>query len=141
MASVVLAASNQASLTSSVWSGWTGAPHDLLLVAEVNMEKKLHIVNYPRMELSKPTVVCSSQCLAILQICLRLYHILVGSLRYKCGWSWLQSLHQLFFQVVLAGTKTKTVAAVKDLIYTGTCYLDEVIQSKSDCITYLTSDF
>ena len=39
MASVVLAASNQASLTFSVWSGWTGTLHDLLLVAEVNMEK------------------------------------------------------------------------------------------------------
>ena len=30
------------------------------------------------------------------------------------------------FQVVLAGTSTKAVAAVKDLIYSGTCHLDEV---------------
>ena len=29
-------------------------------------------------------------------------------------------------QVVLAGTSIKAVAAVKDLIYSGTCHLDEV---------------
>ena len=34
------------------------------------------------------------------------------------------------FQVVLAGTSTKAVAAVKDLIYSGTCHLDEVALSQ-----------
>ena len=29
-------------------------------------------------------------------------------------------------QVVLAGARTKVVAAVKELIYTGTCFLDKV---------------
>ena len=38
MASVVLAASNQASFASSIWSTWAGAPYDLLLVAEVDMK-------------------------------------------------------------------------------------------------------
>ena len=32
-------------------------------------------------------------------------------------------------QVVLAGTSTKAVAAVKDLIYTGACSLEKVAQA------------
>jgi len=34
MASVVLAVNNHATFISSIWGGWAGAPHDLLLVTE-----------------------------------------------------------------------------------------------------------
>jgi len=96
MASVVLAASNQASLTFSVWSGWTGTPHDLLLVAEDGM--------------------IEAHCGLLFPMSRHLAN-LFETLPYTGGLT----------QVVLAGTKTKVVAAVKDLIYTGTCYLDEII--------------
>ena len=45
---------------------------------------------------------------------------------------WLDNMQKLF-KVVLAGTNTKAVAAVKDLIYTGTCYLDKVAYQNLKC--------
>ena len=72
MASVVLAVNNHATLISSIWGDWAGAPHDLLLVTEVNITAVLCFVTYLRMELLKPTVTCSSHCLVILLLLLRL---------------------------------------------------------------------
>ena len=52
MANLVLAASNHVTLTSSIWASWASAPHDLLLVAEVNMKilQNITILNLSRME-------------------------------------------------------------------------------------------
>ena len=38
MANLVLASSNYAAFTSSTWTAWASAPHDLLLVTEVSIE-------------------------------------------------------------------------------------------------------
>ena len=43
-------------------------------------------------------------------------------------------------KVVLTGTSIRAVAAVKDLVYTGTCHLDKVASSQFRCyITPLSS--
>ena len=39
-------------------------------------------------------------------------------------------------KVVLTGTSIRAVAAVKDLVYTGTCHLDKVTSSQFKC--YIT---
>ena len=129
MASVVLAASNHASFTSSIWSGWAGAPHDLLLVTEVSLKAVLDSCNFfygSRMESLKPTAECFSHCLPILLLLLKLFQ--ASNLpRYlkDCLRARLISTYQST-QVVLTGTSIKAVAAVRDLVYTGACLLDEV---------------
>ena len=52
-----------------------------------------------------------------------LYLILKDSSKANCVFN---NCRSFLSQVVLAGTSTKAVAAVKDLIYTGTCSLEKV---------------
>ena len=131
MASVVLTSSNHAASASSMWSGWTSAPHDLLLVAEVDIHCSLfYSVKCPRMEWLKLTVEFSHHLAAIVEALPYAGPIQVlerpnqRQIRYDFEPVFLSK--SILTQMMLAGTSIKAVTAVKNLIYSGTCCLDEV---------------